>query len=67
MLKLFDVEMVDQINQIEMTWQKFLKKRDRPFFKGFRQNCVVGVGKRFVDDVPCLTIRQHLHVYQDAE
>ena len=43
LLEFSDVNEVDQVNELHVSWEKVLDQVTRPFFEGFRQNCVVGV------------------------
>lgn len=60
-------EVVDQIDKLQMSWQKSFQQLNTPFFKSFWQNCMVGVWKRIVNDVPCGLLIQVLLIDHDSQ
>lgn len=49
-----NVQMVDQVNNLQMSWQQFANKVNRPLFECLWQDSMVGVGEDLVHDTPCL-------------
>lgn len=60
-------EVVDQINEFQMSGQQSLQEFDAPFLKSFRQNCVISVRKSVINDVPGSFLIQMFLIDHDSQ
>jgi len=65
--QLGDVDMVDQIDELKMSWQQSSNKFNGPFLECLWQNGMVGVGEGVVNNVPCFLEGEVLLIDQDSE
>ena len=67
LLQFSQVNMVDQINELQMSWQKSSNQLNRPLLESLWQNSMVSVREGVVDDVPSLFKGEHLLIDQDSK
>jgi hypothetical protein len=54
LLKLGDIDMVDQIDEIHVSWQQVLNQIATPLLKCFWKYCMVGITESVVHNIPSL-------------
>lgn len=59
--------MVYKVDQVHVSWQKFLEKSNRPLFESLGQHSMVGVGERVVHNVPGFSVIKLFFVQEDPE
>lgn len=67
LLQFCQVNVVDQIDELHVSWQKILHKIDIPFLEGLWQHGMICVGERVVNDLPGTLERQLFLVNEDTE
>merc|ERR1712127_1133390 len=67
LLQFLNVEVIDVVDQLQMSWQQSSNELDGPLLESLRQDRMVGVGEGMVANVPCLLEAQLLLINQDSK
>jgi hypothetical protein len=59
--------MVDQINELQMSWQQSSNKFNGPFLESLWQNGMVGVRESVINNVPCFFESEFFLIDQDSK
>lgn len=63
----FEIDVVDQIDQVHVSREQALNKRDSPSLKSLGKNGVIGVSEGVIDDFPSLLVGLLLFIDQNAQ
>lgn len=67
LLELSNVDMVDEVNKLKMSWEQSSDELNGPLLEGLWQDCVVGVREGLVADVPCFLESKTLLIDKDSQ
>lgn len=67
LLQLLNVNVVDKIDKLEVSWEESADELNGPFFEGFWENSMIGVGKGVINNVPSLFEREGFFIDEDSE
>ena len=59
--------MVDKVNKFQMPGKEPFKQVNTPLLKCFGKNCMIGVRKGVINDVPCSFLIKMLFIDHDSE
>lgn len=65
--QLLQVNVVNEIDELEMTRKKTANQVDGPLLKGLRKHSMVGIRERVVDDAPGLLKAEHLLIDENTQ
>jgi hypothetical protein len=67
LLELSNVDMVDEVNKLKMSWEQSTNEFNGPLLEGLWQDSVVGVREGLVADVPCFLESEFLLIDEDSQ
>ena len=67
LLQLTNVQMVDLVDNLQVSWQQSANEINRPLLKSLWQDSVIGVREGMVSNIPCFLKAQLFFINQDSE
>lgn len=67
LLKFSQINMVDQVDELQVSWQQFSNEVNGPLLESLWQDGMVGVRESVVNNIPCLFESKALLIEQDSE